>query len=310
MVASSAMRGEAMAIVARIAYKLDRPYDMFVAVNMMAEEHFELNVEQRKLLITAYRIIFSAKRRALRIISVMEQQEDNSNHIEYIAFYREVLEDDMQATCMSTLDIVENHLLPFCRDAENATLYNKMIGDTCWFLAMLKKVEDKEPFVEKALVAYKTASKKAEILSPADPMRLSVDLTKTAFYHDIMNRPERAYALAKQALDKARPVLVLLNEESYKESTEYVRLMEENLKMWCTTMGKDPEDILSFKELQASSSSSTGYPCPVVPPSVLALAPDTFTSPGDWGHDVHEGLSASEIRHRKKAAQMKKGRMG
>ncbi|CAN6340353.1 unnamed protein product [Urochloa humidicola] len=307
MASSPAARGEAMAFIARIAHKLDRPSDMLVAVNMMAEEHFELTVEQRKLLITAYRITFSAKHRALRLISVMEQQEDDPNCIEYI-FYREVLEGEMQATCMSTLDIVENHLLPFCRDAENATLYNKMIGDTCWFLAMLKKVVDKGPFVEKALMAYKTASKKAENLSPADPMRLSVAVTKTAFYHDIMNRPERAYALAKQALDKAYPVLGLLDEESCKESTKYIGLMEENLKMW--TIGRDPEVTLSFNELHTASSSSTGYPCPVVPPSAPAVAPDIFTSPGDWGHDVHEGLSASEIRRRKKDTQRKKGRMG
>ncbi|KAK8456785.1 hypothetical protein SEVIR_3G071000v4 [Setaria viridis] len=175
---------------------------------------------------------------------------------------------------------------------------------------MLKKVEDKEPFLQKALTAYETASEKAKILSPANPLRLSVHMTETAFHYDVMKWPERAYDLAKKALVEARPALVLLDEESYKESTVYVKLMVDNLEKWRTALGKDPEDTLSFKELQTASSSSTGYPCPEVPPSVPAAAPDNFINRGDWEDDVLEGLSAMEIRRRKKASMMRKGRMG
>lgn len=340
---------------------------------MMAEIYSPLTPGEVELISAIYKMLFSDKYNALRTISRMKKEEQQSGKPAAsvgLEVYLEVLEDDMERTCKNVLHIVQHHLLPFCSGEENVVLYTKMAGDINWILAMLRKVEDKELHVESTLTAYKAASKAAESLSAAHHLRLAVNLTKTAFYFDVMEWPELATAVAKLALDKAGPELASLDEESYKKSTEIMGLMEDNLKMWKKPTSPKSEDysesennIISFSglaslsldeaaptytngspsppppppsppvvprsadysengndtsfnpaSLEAGPSNSNGSPSP--PPPVIPrsagppVVSNEFISPGDWGYDFHEGLSLTEIRSRKKAAQIKRGRMG
>ncbi|XP_034584527.1 14-3-3-like protein GF14 omicron isoform X1 [Setaria viridis] len=246
------------------------------------------------------------------------------------------LRSDMLVVVKDRLKIIEKHVLPFFSVAENDALYTKMKGDKYGFLAMLKE-EDRQPLIDSALAAIEVqcplpdcsllsshnmhdlipwvvqaASKAAESLPPAHPPRLALLFTKTAFYHDVMEWPERAIALGKRALEEAAPELVLLDEESYRDSAEIVRLIEENMKLWSDPKGKvfagvsaDPEN--TFK-VSLGTAPKGSPPPPVVPDSVPAVAPISFKNPGDWGYEVHEGPSLSEMRSRKKAAR--RGLMG
>nr|TKW24762.1 hypothetical protein SEVIR_3G070900v2 [Setaria viridis]TKW24763.1 hypothetical protein SEVIR_3G070900v2 [Setaria viridis] len=214
------------------------------------------------------------------------------------------LRSDMLVVVKDRLKIIEKHVLPFFSVAENDALYTKMKGDKYGFLAMLKE-EDRQPLIDSALAAIEAASKAAESLPPAHPPRLALLFTKTAFYHDVMEWPERAIALGKRALEEAAPELVLLDEESYRDSAEIVRLIEENMKLWSDPKGKDPEN--TFK-VSLGTAPKGSPPPPVVPDSVPAVAPISFKNPGDWGYEVHEGPSLSEMRSRKKAAR--RGLMG
>lgn len=66
---------------------------MFVLVNKLTEMHTEFNAEERKLFVIAYRCTFSAKLRALGVIStIKEGQDDNPEQAKYIMFYRAALE--------------------------------------------------------------------------------------------------------------------------------------------------------------------------------------------------------------------------
>lgn len=73
---------------------------------------------------------------------------------------------------------------------------------------------------DKSLEAYKAASDVAVTeLPPTHPIRLGLALNFSVFYYEILNSPDRACHLAKQAFDDAIAELDTLSEESYKDST-------------------------------------------------------------------------------------------
>ena len=95
--------------------------------------------------------------------------------------------------------------------------------------------------------AYKAATEVATTdLPPTHPIRLGLALNFSVFYYEILNSPDQACHLAKQAFDDAiagssSPTvqynemlnfhleLDTLSEESYKDSTLIMQLLRDNL---------------------------------------------------------------------------------
>ena len=120
-----------------------------------------------------------------------------------------------------------------------------------------------------SLEAYKAASEVAVTdLAPTHPIRLGLALNFSVFYYEILNSPDQACHLAKQAFDDAIagrfplylklrslsnsiPELDTLSEESYKDSTLIMQLLRDNLvSIMCRCSSfladqnqKDPVDI-------------------------------------------------------------------
>jgi 14-3-3 protein epsilon len=61
------------------------------------------------------------------------------------------------------------------------------------------------------------------------------------FYYEILNSPDRACHLAKQAFDDAIAELDSLSEESYRDSTLIMQLLRDNLTLWTSSDGGEPE---------------------------------------------------------------------
>jgi 14-3-3 protein epsilon len=112
-----------------------------------------------------------------------------------------------------------------------------MRGDYLRYLAEFSTGTDRKEAAENSLVAYKSASDKATTtLQPTHPIRLGLALNFSVFYYEILNSPERACRLAKQAFDDAVTELDGLPEENYKDSTLIMQLLRDNLTLWTSDM--------------------------------------------------------------------------
>ncbi|KAL7199788.1 hypothetical protein ACSBR2_021982 [Camellia fascicularis] len=76
-------------------------------------------------------------------------------------------------------------------------------------------------------------------LAPTHPIRLGLALNFSVFYYEILNSPDRACSLAKQAFDEAIAELDTLGEDSYKDSTLIMQLLRDNLTLWTSDMQDD-----------------------------------------------------------------------
>ena len=74
-------------------------------------------------------------------------------------------------------------------------------------------------------------------LTPTHPIRLGLALNFSVFYYEILNSPDRACHLAKQAFDDAIAELDSLSEESYRDSTLIMQLLRDNLTLWTSSDG-------------------------------------------------------------------------
>jgi 14-3-3 protein epsilon len=66
-------------------------------------------------------------------------------------------------------------------------------------------------------------------------------LNFSVFYYEILNSPDRACHLAKQAFDDAIAELDSLSEESYRDSTLIMQLLRDNLTLWTSSDGAEGE---------------------------------------------------------------------
>jgi len=77
-------------------------------------------------------------------------------------------------------------------------------GDYHRYLAEFALGDKRKESSDKSLEAYKNATEVAQTdLAPTHPIRLGLALNFSVFYYEILNSPDQACHLAKQAFDDA-----------------------------------------------------------------------------------------------------------
>lgn len=110
-------------------------------------------------------------------------------------------------------------------------------GDYHRYVAEYATGQERNAASTAAHEAYKTATDVAQVdLATTHPIRLGLALNFSVFYYEIMNSPDRACHLAKQAFDDAIAELDTLSEESYKDSTLIMQLLRDNLTLWTSDL--------------------------------------------------------------------------
>uniref|UniRef100_A0AAX7UXH6 14-3-3 protein epsilon n=1 Tax=Astatotilapia calliptera TaxID=8154 RepID=A0AAX7UXH6_ASTCA len=225
---------------AKLAEQAERYDEMVESMKKVADMDVELTVEERNLLSVAYKNVIGARRASWRIISSIEQREENKGgeeKLKMIREYRQKVEKELKNICNEILEALERHLLPSAKIGESKVFYNKMKGDYHRYLAEFATGNDRKEAAENSLVAYKAATDLAmSELPPTHPIRLGLALNFSVFYYEILNSPDRACRLAKAAFDDAIAELDTLSEESYKDSTLIMQLLRDNLTLWTSDM--------------------------------------------------------------------------
>jgi len=231
--------------MAKLAEQAERYEEMVEYMEKVAKtvDVEELTIEERNLLSVAYKNVIGARRASWRIVSSIEQKEEsrkNEEHVAQIKEYRGKIEAELSNICDGILKLLDSHLVPSSTAAESKVFYLKMKGDYHRYLAEFKTGVERKESADSTMVAYKAAQDIALAeLAPTHPIRLGLALNFSVFYYEILNSPDRACNLAKQAFDEAISELDTLGEESYKDSTLIMQLLRDNLTLWTSDLTED-----------------------------------------------------------------------
>jgi len=233
--------------MAKLAEQAERYEEMVDAMKAVAKMKVELTVEERNLLSVAYKNVIGARRASWRITSSIEQKEENkgnTTHVTRIKEYRTKIEGELSKICSDILTLLDDFLIPSSTSGESKVFYYKMKGDYYRYMAEYASGDTRKAAADNSNDAYKAASDIASTeLPPTHPIRLGLALNFSVFHYEILNSPDRACQLAKQAFDDAIAELDTLSEDSYKDSTLIMQLLRDNLTLWTSDMqGDDKRD--------------------------------------------------------------------
>ncbi|KAI0495518.1 hypothetical protein KFK09_021819 [Dendrobium nobile] len=162
----------------------------------------EFTVEERNLFSVAYKNLVGARRAAWRIVSSIEQKEENrrnDDHAALVKDYRARIENELSGVCGGILSLLDSHLIPSAASSESKVFYLKMKGDYHRYLAEFKAGDERKAAADSTMAAYKEAQDIALAhLAPTHPIRLGLALNFSVYYYEILNSSEKACAMAKQ----------------------------------------------------------------------------------------------------------------
>lgn len=233
---------------AKIAEQAERFDDMAEAMKKVtlmleSEEKKELSVEERNLLSVAYKNVVGARRSSWRMVSLIENKADaNQTRHSLAQKFRVNIEQELDKICDEVLTLLNDHLTKNVTSDESMVFYKKMKGDYHRYKAEYSPEEKRKIIVEDSQKAYMEAMDLAkEKMPPTHPSRLGLALNFSVFYYEILNTPERACHLAKEAFDAAIAELDNLDQESYKDSTLIMQLLRDNLTLWTSDTQQENE---------------------------------------------------------------------
>ncbi|KAB8256281.1 14-3-3 domain-containing protein [Aspergillus pseudonomiae] len=247
--------------LARLCEQAERYDEMVTYMKEVANIGGELTVDERNLLSVAYKNVVGTRRASWRIISSIEQKEESKGseqHVSIIRDYRQKIETELEKVCQDVLDVLDESLIPKAETGESKVFYYKMKGDYHRYLAEFASGNKRKVAATAAHEAYKNATDVAQTdLTPTHPIRLGLALNFSVFYYEILNSPDRACHLAKQAFDDAIAELDSLSEESYRDSTLIMQLLRDNLTLWTSSDGQEPEGASKEDKPEEESAPAT-----------------------------------------------------
>ncbi|KAL1958413.1 hypothetical protein VTO42DRAFT_4514 [Malbranchea cinnamomea] len=248
--------------LAKLAEQAERYEEMVENMKIVASSDKELSVEERNLLSVAYKNVIGARRASWRIVTSIEQKEEskgNDAQVALIKEYRQKIESELAKICDDILEVLDKHLIPSAQTGESKVFYHKMKGDYHRYLAEFALGERRKQSADKSLEAYKSATEVAQTdLAPTHPIRLGLALNFSVFYYEIMNSPDQACHLAKQAFDDAIAELDTLSEESYKDSTLIMQLLRDNLTLWTSSEAEPAHEQAAAPAAEQKEEAPTG----------------------------------------------------
>jgi len=141
--------------------------------------------------------------------------------------------------------VLETKILPVAKDqtelsakTTGSVFFRTISGNAYAFLASITGGDKRNALIQDAQKFYDTAFDQAKLeLNAADPQRLYLALNFSQFYYDILNTPDKACHLAKQAFDDA-----IAEDVRPDESERLMQRLRDNLTKWTSdTEGEEGE---------------------------------------------------------------------
>merc|ERR1712154_401917 len=151
------------------------------------------------------------------------------------------VEAELQKICDTILNLLDGNLIKKASTGESKVFYQKMKADYYRYIAEFRKDDTKAKASESARQAYEEAKTVADKdLAVTHPIRLGLALNYSVFLYEVLQNPDDACKMARQAFEDAIAELDNVSEDSYKDSTLIMQLLRDNLTLW-TSDGEDQQ---------------------------------------------------------------------
>ncbi|KAK6177445.1 hypothetical protein SNE40_015543 [Patella caerulea] len=228
---------------AKLAEQAERYDDMATAMKKVTKSEKELSSERRNLLSVAYKNVVGARRSSWRVICMIENKAETPKRKEIAKKFRQNVEDELNKTCREVLELLDQDLLPNVEADDAKVFYLKMKGDYFRYIAEFAEADARKTAIDNAQSAYLEAYDLAkDKMQATHPNRLGLALNFSVFYYEILNSPDKACCLAKEAFDVAIAELDGLSKEDYKDSTLIMQLLRDNLTLWTSDVSGENEE--------------------------------------------------------------------
>ncbi|CAK8696647.1 14-3-3 protein gamma-like [Clavelina lepadiformis] len=227
---------------AKVAEQAERYDDMVQHMTEVAKMEEALSSDERNLLSVAYKNVVGTRRSSWRVISSIDQKEDNKMKKDIYKICLAQIAQEIEAKCNEVEALVDDHLLKNAEDDDghSETFYLKMKGDYFRYVAEVSNNETKKGYADKAHAAYENAHEICQSkMACANPIRLGLALNYSVFFYEILNVKEKACEIARKAFDDAIPEMEKLSDPVYKDSSLIMQLLRDNLTLWTHP---DPDD--------------------------------------------------------------------
>lgn len=232
--------------LARIAEESDRHTDMVEFMTAVSKCDQELSAAERNSLSVAFRSAVGPRRGAWRSIKSNEEKETSKGNTEYSAItseYCKRIEKELREICENAVNLLDSHLIPSCTTGESKVFYYKMKGDYYRYIAEFAAESEKKSVSNEAHKAYQEATVIAQAdLAVTHPIRLGLALNYSVFYYEVLQNPEEACRMAKQAFEEAICDLDNVDDHIYRDSTVIMQLLRDNLQLWTNDQNQGQED--------------------------------------------------------------------
>ncbi len=203
----------------------------------------ELNADERNILSVAFKNVVGTRRAAWRVLSSIQKKENNKGNQENVAKvkqYKTSIEKELTDNCEEILKLLSENLIPQCKNNDTKVFFYKMKADYHRYIAEYSTNEAKNAAAQKALNAYSEAlTISKDTLASTHPIKLGLYLNYSVFYYEIMQNPEKACNMARQAFDEAIADLDNVEDEQYKDATLIMQLLRDNLTLWTSELAED-----------------------------------------------------------------------
>ncbi|KAH8724957.1 14-3-3 family protein epsilon [Phaeosphaeriaceae sp. PMI808] len=245
---------ETKTFLAQLCGQAERYDEMVVYMTEVAKLGGGLSMVESDLLSTAYQKAVSTRRASWRIISSIKQEESKGSdkHVDTVCDYLRRIEAELEKLCQDIIYVLDEFLIPMAESGDSKVVYHIMKGDYHRYVAEFSLGGERKVAAMAAHEAYKIATDISQAeLAPIHPIRLGVALNLSVFYYEILNSPDQACHLAKQALEDAIAVLGSLPESS-RDSALVMQLLHDNLTHWTSF---DSTDQMTEKTSTAQRSA-------------------------------------------------------